>query len=114
MAINRKRSARKPATTKTLPIAKVAGLAKRGSRPGERRGGRKKGTPNKFSGSVKQAVLDTFEALGGVKHMTSWARKHPAEFYRIAARLLPREVTGEEGAPIRHGITVRFVKPGAE
>ena len=70
-------------------MAKVAKNSKRGARPGERRGGRKKGTPNKFTLSLKQAVLATFEKLGGVKHMATWAKESPSDFYRIAARLIP-------------------------
>ena len=65
-----------------------------GSKPGERRGGRKPGTPNKFSLSVREAVLETFERLGGVEHMTAWAADHPAEFYRIAAKLIPQAIEG--------------------
>jgi len=55
----------------------------------QKTGGRKRGTPNRVTLSVKQAVLDTFSALGGAKHMTKWARKNPSEFYRIAAKLVP-------------------------
>lgn len=52
-------------------------------------GGRRKGTPNKVSLSLKQAVLDTFEKLGGIRHMVAWAKKNPNDFYRLAARLIP-------------------------
>lgn len=70
-------------------VEKTSQSRRGGSRPGERRGGRQKGTPNKVTVSLKQAVLDTFENLGDVKHMTTWARQHPSDFYRIAARLIP-------------------------
>lgn len=48
-------------------IAKVAGRSKRGSAPGERRGGRVKGTPNKATASLKdlarQYTEDALKAL---------------------------------------------------
>ena len=36
----------------------------RGSKPGERRGGRKKGTPNKRTEKVKQSIQETIEKIG--------------------------------------------------
>jgi hypothetical protein len=37
----------------------------RGSRPGERRGGRKKGTPNKRTAALRAALLAEFKLSGG-------------------------------------------------
>jgi hypothetical protein len=37
----------------------------RGSRPGERRGGREKGTPNKRTAALRAALLAEFELSGG-------------------------------------------------
>ncbi len=53
----------------------------RGSRPGERRGGRQKGTPNKVTRAVKDAILSAFEKVGG------WATG-PAEILRHGVNLL--------------------------
>jgi hypothetical protein len=41
-------------------MTKVAGTSKRGARPGERRGGRAKGTPNKDT----RSVMERLQALG--------------------------------------------------
>ena len=57
---------------------------------GVKTGGRKKGTPNKIGLSVRQAVVETFERLGGVEHMTTWAVEFPSDFYRILARVAPQ------------------------
>ena len=62
---------------------------------GKKTGGRQKGTPNRLSMSVKNAVLETFANLGGVEHMTGWAEENPSEFYRIAARLIPQQLTAD-------------------
>lgn len=69
----------------------------RGSKPGERRGGRQKGVPNKLSGTVKDSVVAVFAALDGVPGMTRWAKDNPTEFYKIYSRLLPIEGPGEQG-----------------
>jgi hypothetical protein len=69
----------------------------RGSKPGEHRGGRKAGTPNKVTANVKAALLHAYAAIGGDDHFAKWARKNPTEFYKLYAKLLPTEVsvTGE-------------------
>ncbi len=65
-------------------------------RGGKREGaGRKPGSLDRFSISVKEAVLETFQQLGGVAHMTEWAEKNPGDFYRIAAKLIPQAISGE-------------------
>ena len=66
----------------------------RGSKPGEHRGGRKAGTPNKITRAFKTAVLEAFHELGGVNGLVIWGKKNRTEFYRIAARLIPHEVVG--------------------
>jgi hypothetical protein len=66
------------------------------NRGGKRNGaGRKPGIQNRITSAVKDAVLDTFKALGGVKHMTSWAQENPSDFYRIAAKLIPQQINAD-------------------
>lgn len=74
--------------------------------------GRPKGTPNKFTGTVKQQVLDTFMAIGGAEAMATWAGENKTEFYKLFGKLLPRpvEVMGEGGGPLQTEIAIRFVK----
>lgn len=69
----------------------------RGSKPGERRGGRKPGVPNKLSGTVKDSVVAVFKELDGVAGMAKWAKDNPTEFYKIYSRLLPIEGPGDKG-----------------
>jgi hypothetical protein len=54
--------------------------------------GRQAGTPNKLTATFKEAVLMAFDNIGGVDHFTEWAKAHPTEFYKIAARLIPAEM----------------------
>jgi hypothetical protein len=67
---------------------------KGGAKPGERRGGRQKGTPNKLTKKFKDAIALVYDDIGGDKAFAAWARKNQTEFYRIAARIIPHEFVG--------------------
>ena len=58
-----------------------------------RTGGRRRGTPNKITTAFKDAVRIVYEDIGGHKAFAEWARENSTEFYRIAARLIPTEIT---------------------
>jgi hypothetical protein len=53
--------------------------------------GRPVGSKNKFT-TLKNAFIETFEELGGVDNLVEWAKANQTEFYRMVARLMPREV----------------------
>jgi hypothetical protein len=75
----------------------------RGSKPGERRGGRRKGTPNKNTAAVKEAIEQAFENIGGVPALVAWAKKNPTLFYlHLFPKLLPLQVNhaGRDSGPI--------------
>jgi hypothetical protein len=63
--------------------------------PKKKKGGRIKGTPNRITTTMKNLVMETLHALqeDGDYNMVEWARKNPTEFYKIAAKLIPTEVT---------------------
>ena len=73
----------------------------RGSKPGEYRGGRKKGTPNKSTAAVKAALVDAFDQLGGVGSLVKWGKKNPTEFYKLWSKLLPTEIKNADGEKLR-------------
>lgn len=58
--------------------------------------GRPSGTPNKLTRTVKETVLAVFNDLQSDPkvNLESWAKNEPTEFYRIAAKLIPTEITG--------------------
>lgn len=58
--------------------------------------GRKKGSVNKLTSSVKGTVLDVFNTLQqDPKHsLLAFAKKNPRDFYNIASKLIPNEVEG--------------------
>jgi len=82
----------------------------RGSKPGERRGGRKKGTPNHVTTDARKAMQAAFDGIGGVTTLIDWANENPTEFYKLWGRLIPKELehTGNPDKPL--GVTLRFGK----
>lgn len=67
---------------------------------GAKHGGRKAGTPNKLSATVKDNVIAVFDAIGGTKNMTTWAKTNETEFYRLYSKLMPLQLTGDPESPI--------------
>ncbi|MGN6205969.1 hypothetical protein [Humibacter sp.] len=65
--------------------------------------GRKKGSLNKTTASVKQALIDAFEKMGGVPSLVTWGKEHPTEFYKLYVKLLPTDVqlSGKDGEPLK-------------
>lgn len=74
-----------------------------GSKPGERRGGRQKGTANKLTLAVKQVFEQVAVELGGVQRMVAWAKEDAANerifWGTIYPKLLPFQVAGADGTP---------------
>jgi len=60
---------------------------------GKKTGGRQIGTSNKVTAVFKDAVRTVYEDIGGHTAFAAWAKENPTEFYRIAARLIPTEMT---------------------
>ena len=67
----------------------------RGSKPGERRGGRQKGTPNKVTVDVKAAILGAFHALGGVAYLEKIGHENPPVFCALLGKTLPKDIKAE-------------------
>ncbi|MDY0012842.1 MAG: hypothetical protein RBS40_08130 [Rhodocyclaceae bacterium] len=80
---------------------------------GRKTGGRKKGTPNKATASVKQALAEAFQGIGGVPSLIKWAQEEPTEFYKLWSKTLPQEikqeVTGKSGGAIEHEVTTKIL-----
>ena len=92
-------------------------------KPGEHRFGRKKGVPNKLSVTLRAVFEQTFLQLqqhrlrrgkdgeviagGGARKAVAlydWALENPGEYYKLAARLIPQEMSGPGGGPIPLGL----------
>lgn len=97
--------------------AKVAKSSNRGSKPGERRGGRKAGTPNKSTATLKELAREyTADALNTLASVLAGGEGIPAAAQVAAAKELLDRGYGkastvlagdEEGGPIQ---TVSHIK----
>jgi hypothetical protein len=70
-----------------------------------KRGGRVKGTPNKSTAAIREAMLSVFadlQARTGREngHFLDWALGNSTDFYKLTSRLLPLQVTGDDGGPV--------------
>lgn len=64
-------------------------------RKGEKRpssAGRKKGSPNKITKTVKEALEQAFEEVGGVEWLKNLAITEPKAFAVLLAKLIPSDI----------------------
>jgi hypothetical protein len=83
----------------TTPDTKVVNPAVK-RRPPAAGKGRKKGSANKSTLAVKEALQHAFQGLGGVPALQNWATQEPTEFYKLWAKLLPTEVKATIGGEL--------------
>src|SRR6185437_2321293 len=67
--------------------------------------GRPKGSPNKTTALLKDAILQAAELAGGkegmVGYLTGQATANPTGFMSLLGKVLPMQVTGLNGGPIK-------------
>lgn len=70
---------------------------------GRKTGGRRPGSVNKLTASVKEALSLAFSEVGDVSALVAWARKNKTEFYKLWAKLLPQDlqISGKDGGPVQ-------------
>ncbi|MDR5813063.1 hypothetical protein QCE62_05595 [Caballeronia sp. LZ033] len=51
--------------------------------------------PNKATASVKQALQEAFDELGGVAALVKWGKSDPGAFYGIWSKMLPAEIKAD-------------------
>lgn len=73
----------------------------RGSAPGERRGGRQKGTPNRITADIKAAILGAFTKVGGEDYLALQAHENPQAFMTLLGKVLPTQVSNAEDGAFR-------------
>lgn len=69
-------------------------MAGKGSKPGERRGGRQKGVPNKITTDIRTAIQEAFDKAGGVDYLITVAREDPKTFCALIGKVIPTQITG--------------------
>jgi hypothetical protein len=73
--------------------------------PGERPVGRAKGTPNKLTLSVKEAIERAFDKLGGTDYLVHVGRSDPRTFCALLSKLLPTKLSNADGSPLLAALT---------
>lgn len=73
--------------------------------------GRKEGTPNKLTTTIKQVFTEVFHKLQTKPEqeyaLLKWATKNPTEFYKLCSRLIPTEITGKDGKELTLNIILK-------
>jgi hypothetical protein len=85
--------------------------------PGAPAPGRKKGSVNRNTALLKDAILQAAEKAGDKKgvvgYLTQQAKENPVAFMGLLGKVMPLQVEGPEGKPLLAGLTVTIVDPRA-
>lgn len=73
--------------------------------------GRPAGVPNKLTAKVREAIETAFSQVGGADYLARVAIEDPKTFCALLGKLLPMQVSGEDGGPVRTAIEMRIVDP---
>ena len=74
-------------------------------RPGERVTGRQKGTVNKLTVSIREAIEHAFDELGGASYLVHVGKNDPRTFCALLSRLLPTKLANADGSPLLAALT---------
>lgn len=77
--------------------------------------GRPKGSPNKTTALLKDAILMAAEKAGGVGGMVAYLQKqageNPGPFMALLGKVLPTQVAGDPDSPLRVVGRIELVAP---
>ena len=72
---------------------------------GQRTIGRAKGTPNQLTASIKDAIHNAFEELGGMSYLVHVGKTDPRTFCALLSKLLPTKLANADGSPLLAALT---------
>ena len=81
--------------------------ARKGTRPPNAGKGRPKGIPNKVTTELKEMILAALDGAGGIEYLKARAVDTPGPFLALVGKILPLQVTGEDGKSLP--VAVSFV-----
>jgi hypothetical protein len=64
--------------------------------------GRPKGSVNKNTAAIKDMILQALSEAGGVDYLVRQAEANPGPFMTLVGKVLPMQVTGEDGGPVKY------------
>ena len=76
-----------------------------GKRPGA---GRPKGSLDKGGKLIREMVVEALDGVGGVEYLMGAAQTNQSAFLSLIGKVLPIQVTGEDGGAVKHSIKVTF------
>lgn len=73
--------------------------------------GRPKGVPNKTTGLIKDMITQALEGAGGVDYLIERAQdpKTAGAFLTLVGKVLPVQVTGDGGGPVKTVARIELV-----
>ena len=78
--------------------------------------GRPKGMPNKTTALLKDAILKAAEQAGDgeglVGYLKTQAKANPGPFMALLGKVLPMQVTGEDGGPVQIAFKTAYERRG--
>jgi len=88
-----------------------------GKNTGNRGKGRPKGSPNKATAIIKDAIIQAAANAGDgnmVEYLTQQARLNPGPFMSLLGKVLPLQIAGDPENPIKHIHKIErvIVRPG--
>jgi hypothetical protein len=88
----------------------MAGVkGKSGRKPGTpKTGGRKKGTPNKFSSDIKQMIINALNTKGGEDYLVKHADMNATAFLTLVGKVLPLTVAGDKDNPVETVVRIQW------
>ena len=78
--------------------------------------GRPKGSPNKITKSVREAILAAFDEVGGINYLKIQAEKNPTAFLGLLWKILPTQLdhSGKINGAVTQSFSFRILKPGED
>ena len=73
--------------------------------------GRPKGVPNKNTAAIRDMIVQALDQAGGVSYLVEQAERNPGPFLALVGKVLPMQVTGEDGAAVRMDMNVAGAPP---
>lgn len=80
---------------------------------GEKKPNQGKRGPNKVTAELKDMIRNALDNAGGVEYLTERALdpKTASAFLTLLGKVLPMTVAGDPENPLRHSLTIEFVRP---
>lgn len=72
-------------------------------------GGRKAGTPNKLTKTVKMMILSALDKAGGERYLLKQAKENPTAFMTLLGKVMPTQVVGD----VSHRYVARVPAPSS-